>query len=448
MTTALSVIAALLALNSLYVAAEFAGVSARRTRIRQAAEDGSRAARWVLGMIEDPASLDRYIAGCQVGITLSSLILGAYGQATLTPALAAALTSWAGTGEVAALGLAATATLVALTSTQVVIGELVPKSIALQFPTQAVIYSSSPMRLSLWLFRPLIAVLNGSGVGVLRLLGTPAVGHRHIHSPQEISFLIAESRDGGLLSADEQDRLDRALRLAVLPVRRLMVPRRDIVGVEATATLLEVHRALLASTFTRLPVYEGTIDRIVGVLRAKEVASRIASGQEGLDARSVMRPIAHVPESIRAERLVAELRRQHSEQAVVVDEHGGVSGIITLEDLLVEVLGVAEPPQPGEVVPERLPDGRLRLPGRMRVDEAHDWLGVLWEGESDTLGGIVSEHLGHLAAPGDRATIDGVAVEVESVEHLAVRTLIATPAPSAAGTDDPDDANRTDEAGK
>ena len=431
MITVLAVIAVLLVLNSLYVAAEFAGVSARRTRIRQWAEDGSSAARWVLRVVESPADLDRYIAGCQVGITLSSLVLGAYGQAQLTPTLVAALRT-AGVEGGTVVGIAATATLLVLTSTQMVVGELVPKSLALQFPTQTVVYTAIPMRMSLWLFRPLIGLLNGSGTAILRILGAPTVGHRHIHSPQEISFLIAESRDGGLLSADEQDRFDRALRLSVLPVRRLMVPRQDIVGIEASATLQEVQEALVASNFTRLPVFEGGADRIIGVLRAKEVASRIASDQGDLVARAVMRPIAHVPESIRAERLVAELRRQHSEQAVVVDEHGGVAGLVTLEDLLVEVLGVPEETPPGEVAPERLEDGRVRLPGRMRVDEAHEWLGVLWDGESDTLGGIVAEHLGHIAVPGDRATIDGVEVEVESVEHLAVHTLLATPAPSAA----------------
>ncbi|MGE3855684.1 MAG: hemolysin family protein [Dehalococcoidia bacterium] len=426
-----AIIAVLLAVNSLYVAAEFAGVSARRTRIRQWAEDGSGAARWVLGVVEDSTNLDRYVACCQVGITLSSLVLGAYGQATLTPGLVAILVG-AGIGTTTAVGAAATVTLIGLTSAQVVVGELVPKSLALQFPTQTAVYTAIPMRLSLWLFRPIIAVLNGSGIGILRILGAPTAGHRHIHSPQEISFLIAESREGGLLSTDEQERFDRALRLSVLPVRRLMVPRQDIVGVEVNSTLREVQAALAQSSFTRLPVFEGTTDRIVGVLRAKEVASRIASDQGDLPARDVMRPIAHVPESIRAERLVAELRRQHSEQAVVVDEHGGVAGLVTLEDLLIEVLGVPDVVPPGEVAPERLVDGRVRLPGRMRVDEAREWLGVLWEGESDTLGGIVAEHLGHLAVAGDRAMIDGVEVEVESVEHLAVHTLLAMPVQSFA----------------
>lgn len=437
MITVTAVIVVLITLNALYVAGEFAAVSVRRTRIRQWAEDGSATARWVLNIVEHPAQLDRYVAGCQVGITLSSLVLGAYGQATLTPVLADTLAA-AGLGTAAAVGSAATVTLVLLTSTQVVIGELVPKSLALQFPTQTAVYTAVPMRLSLWIFTPLIAVLNGSGVGILRLLGAPAAGHRHIHSPQEISFLIAESRDGGLLSVEEQERFDRALRLSVLPVRRLMVPRQDIVGIEASATLREVQETLIGSVFTRLPVFDGGVDRIVGVVRAKEIGSRIASDQGDLTAREVMRPIAHVPESIRAERLVAELRRQHSEQAIVVDEHGGVAGLVTLEDLLAEVLGVTDEATPGEVTPERLEDGRVRLPGRMRVDEAHEWLGVLWEGESDTLGGIVSEHLGHLALPGDRAVIDGVEVEVESVEHHAVHTLLATPVQALAAVSEDD----------
>lgn len=439
MSAALGVIAVLIALNALYVAAEFASVSSRPTRMRQAAESGSHAARWVLGIVGDSGHLDRYIAACQVGITVASLMLGALGQASLTPRFADALAHASGLSASTALWIAATVTLLILTAVQVVIGELVPKSLALQFPTQTAIYTSGPMRVSLWLFRPLTGLLNASGTIVLRLLGAPAGGHRHIHSSQEISFLIAESRVGGKLSADEQDRLDRALRLSDLPVRRLMVPRRDIIGVDAESTLLDVQRVLVTSTYTRLPVYEGTTDRIVGMLRAKEVASHIASGEGALLARAAMRPIAQVPETIRAERLVTELRRQHSEQAVVVDEHGGVSGLVTLEDLLVEVLGVPDPPPPGDIGPQRLPDGHVRLPGRMRVDEAHEWLGVLWEGASDTLSGIVSEHLGRIAEAGDALVIDGVPVEVESVEHLAVRTLIATPVPDLADEDAADE---------
>lgn len=421
------VVIALVLVNSLYVAGEFAAVSARRTRVRQMAENGNRHARWMLGILENGESLDRYVAACQIGITLSSLLLGAYGQAMITPGFADLLEDRAGIGTATALGVATTTVLLGLTAAQVVIGELVPKSIALQFPTPVALYTSLPMRASLWLFRPLIAFLNGSGILVLRLLRTPASGHRHIHSPGEISLLIAESRDGGLLSAEEQVRFERALRLSVLPVRRIMIPRVDIVSVPEDATLAEVREELAASSFTRVPVYRRDPDVLVGVIHAKEIAREIAQGNAERLAGSVMRPIASVPESMRCERLVAELRRQRSEQAIVVDEHGGVAGLVTLEDLLVEVLGDTRALHPGDDEPTTLPDGRVRLPGRMRIDEAKDWLGVLWEGDSDTLSGIISERLGRIPQPGEQLEVSGVDVEVESVDALVVHSLLARP---------------------
>lgn len=429
MTVTLAVITVLLALNALYVAGEFATVSVRRTRIRQAAEGGNRPARWLLGVIESPASLDRYVAGCQVGITLSSLLLGAFGQAALTPTIADGLETLAGMERGPAIGTAATGVLVGLTSLQVVLGELLPKSVALQFPTAMALYTSVPMRASLWLFRPLIAILNGSGILVLRALGTPAAAHRQLHSPGEIALLVAESREGGLLSEEEQERFERALRLSVLPVRRIMVPRVDIVSVDADATMAAARERLAESSFTRLPAFEGNPDALVGVVHAKDVAREIARGHADRRVREVMRPIASVPESMRCERLVTELRRQRSEQAVVVDEHGGVAGLVTLEDLLSEVLGdtvSAQSPEDGD--PERLPDGRVRLPGRMRVDEAEEWLGVLWEGDSDTLSGVIVERLGHIPRPGERLEVSGVEVEVEAADAFVVSSLLARPA--------------------
>jgi len=421
------VIVALISVNALYVAGEFAAVSARRTRVRQMAESGSRPARWMLGVLESGAGLDRYVAACQIGITLSSLLLGAYGQIAITPGLADLLEDQTDMGRASAVGAAATIVLVVLTSTQVVLGELLPKSIALQFPTPVALYTSIPMRASLWIFRPLIAVLNGSGIAILRLMRTPASGHKHIHSPSEIALLVAESHDGGLLSSEEQTRFERALRLSVLPVRRIMVPRVDIVSVSEDSTLAEVRERLSESGFTRLPVYRRSPDQLVGVVHAKEIARAIVSGDAHRRTGTIMRPIASVPESMRCARLVAELRRQRSEQAVVVDEHGGVAGLVTLEDLLVEVLGDTRALHAGDDEPTVLSDGRVRLPGRMRIDEAEDWLGVLWQGESDTLSGIISERLGRIPRAGERLEIHGVDVEVEAVDSLVVVTLLARP---------------------
>ena len=162
-------------------------------------------------------------------------------------------------------------------------------------------------------------------------------------------------------------------------------------------------------------------------MHAREVAKAIAAGNASKLARTSMRPIASVPESMRCERLVAELRRQRSEQAVVVDEHGGVAGLVTLQDLLVEVLGDTRALNPNEDEPESLPDGRVRLPGRMRVDEAEEWLGILWAGDSDTLSGIISEKLGRIPLAGERLDVSGVDVEVEAVDDFVVVSLLARP---------------------
>ncbi|MDA0815166.1 MAG: hemolysin family protein [Chloroflexi bacterium] len=426
--TQLIIIGALIALNALYVAGEFAAVSTRRTRVRQMAESGNRPAIWMLNVLDTPGGLDRYVAACQIGITLSSLLLGAYGQAAITPWLSGIFSDVFGSSDAASVGTAATVVLVTLTSTQVVLGELLPKSVALQFPTPVALYTSIPMRWSLWAFRPLIAILNGSGLAVLRLLRTPSSGHHHVHSPGEIALLIADSRKGGLLSSEEQDRFERALRLSVTPVRRIMVPRIDIVSVDEDSTLHEVRARFSATEFTRIPVYRRSPDQIIGVVHAREVAREIARGSTNRQLREIMRPIASVPESMRCERLVAELRRQRSEQAIVVDEHGGIAGLVTLEDLLAEVLGETPLHSSEQGEPEHLPDGRVRLPGRMRIDTAAEWLGSRWDGESDTLSGIIVEHMGRIPNPGDCIEIGGVEVEIEAADALVVSSVLARPA--------------------
>src|ERR671913_549870 len=232
MLLAWTIIVLLILLTGLYVAAEFAAVSARRSRLRRLAEDGNGLAARILPVLEDPAALDRYIAVSQIGITLSSLILGAYGQATIAPRVAPLLEGVAGMDAAAAESTAAAAVLVFLTILAVIIGELVPKSLALQDPTRVAIATVIPMQWSLSLFNWSIAFLNGSGMLLMRVMGVPATGHRHVHSPEEIELLIAESRDGGLLEPEEQVRLHRALRLGLRTARQLMVPRERLAIVD------------------------------------------------------------------------------------------------------------------------------------------------------------------------------------------------------------------------
>ncbi|MDR5683753.1 MAG: hemolysin family protein [Armatimonadota bacterium] len=437
MTGAWLVVLFLISVNALYVLAEFAAVSVRRTQVRRLAEQGNRLAAMLLSVVEDRRALDTYVAACQIGITWSSLVLGAYGQATLAPRVAPLFESWGGLQQAAAHSTSAVVVLVGLTALQVVLGELVPKSAALQHPTPSALYTALPMRWSLAAYAWFIRLLNGSAWAVLRLLGMASTGHRHIHSPDEIELLIAQSRDAGLLEPDEHDRLRRALRLARRPVRQLMVPRPQMVALDLTAPADELVDRVLTAPYTRLPAYEGSIDRVVGVLHTKDFALCWLDGADAASVRASLRPPLFVPESMTADRVLARLREGRSHMAIVLDEFGGVAGLVTVEDVLGEVLGeVGDEFHAPEPAPEPMPDGRVRLPGRMPLDEAEAWLGTRWEGESETVGGLVVETLGRVPVAGERVNVRGVDVEVERVAGHAVLSVLATPLRPDGGGED------------
>ena len=424
--SAILIVAALILVNAVYVGAEFAAVSVRRSRIQQLAADGNPLAVWLLPLIESPAALDRYIAACQIGITLSSLVLGAYAQQTIAVWLTPLFAQIGGMQEVAAQSTSAAAVLLTLTIAQVIFAELVPKSLALQYPTRAALYTLVPMVPSLWAYRPFIKWLNGTGLLLLRLLGSPSQTHRHIHSPDEIELLIAESRDGGLLEPDEHQRLQRALRLNLRQAKQLMVPRRRISALDITTPLAEAIGIVAQSPFSRLPVYRGTIDDVVGMLHTKDLVRwRVGEGADATLA-SLLRPIASVHESVTVDRVLRELRERRSHQALVVDEFGGTAGLLTLEDVLSELLGqVGDEFKSGDPAAETLTDGRIRIPGGMAVDDAAALLNTTWDTDAATVGGLVTAALGHLPAPGDRTTVGEYEFEVERVADRALDSVLA-----------------------
>jgi len=332
------VIVTLILLNAFYVAAEFGAVGVRRSRVQRMSDDGHRAARRLLPHIMTPDGLSRYVAASQIGITVSSLVLGAYAQATIAVSLAPMLATYAGLEGPRARQVADAAVLLLLAAAQGVLGELVPKSLALQFPTEVALATVLPMRWSLRAFRPLIALVNGATGAILRVIGATPAAQRHLHSPEEIELLIAESRDGGLLEADEQQRLHRALRLGLRTARDLMVPLGRLTSLSVDLRWDEVVRSVAASPFSRLPVYRGAPDQIVGTLRVKDLVHRyITHGPTGL--RQLMRPVVRVRQDLPADRVVTVLREKRAHQAVVVDAAERPIGLITIQDLLEALLG-------------------------------------------------------------------------------------------------------------
>lgn len=331
-------LALLILANSLYVAGEFGAVGVRRSKVRRLADDGSVLARRLLPYVDDAVQLDRYIGASQIGITISSLALGAFAQATVTVSLAPMVASAFALDPVVAFSITTVVVLTILTGAQLIIGELVPKALALQFPTEAALATVMPLQWSLAVFRPLLFVLNGAATLMLRLVRVEIEGHRHLHSPEEIELMIAESRDGGLLEPDEQQRLRRALRLGARPAGDLMVPRARMTTLPRSATWDDVVRTVSASPFSRIPVLDPDTDRVVGMLRVKDLVDRyVAEGPQPLDR--MIRPLVTLRQDLPADQVLAQLREHRMHLAALVDAAGQVTGLITIQDLLGELLG-------------------------------------------------------------------------------------------------------------
>jgi putative hemolysin len=428
MLLASGIITLLILLTALFVAAEFAVVGARRSRLRRLAEDGNPLAARVLPVLEDPHALDRYIAASQVGITLSSLILGAYAQASIAPRFAPLIQRIGGLEVETAQSTSAVIVLLLLTTLAMIVGELVPKSIALQDPTRTAMWTVVPMQWSQRAFSWSIDFLNGSGNLLLKLMRVKNTGHRHVHSPEEIELLIAESRDGGLLEPQEQVRLHQALRLGLRTARELMVPRARLASVDVSTPFSEVLRLVATSPYSRLPVYRASPNDIIGILHTKDVVTGFINERAQTSLTSLLRPLARVHGSIPADHLLNYMRDKRIHQVLVVGEGGQIEGMITLEDVVAELIGgVSDEFKGAPAHAILLPDGSVRLPGAMRVDQAAQVLGADWKSPGDTVGTFVPRALGGVPAPGEQVTIKGVELVIEAVEDDVVSSAVVFP---------------------
>ncbi|MBE7469725.1 MAG: HlyC/CorC family transporter [Anaerolineae bacterium] len=410
--------------NALYVAAEFATVSARRTRISQMAGSGHQLAKQLLPIMEDRKALDDYVATCQIGITVSSLVLGAYGQGTVAEALAPVLVNLGNLAEPIAFSISTTGVLIFLTIFQVVLGELFPKSVAIQYPEALALGVVIPMKWSLIIFRPLIWLFNGSSNFLLKLLGTRRVEeHAHAYSPAEIELLVTESHEGGLLDAEEQQMLRNAFRLRELTARQVMVPRTRLVAAPVESSVSYLLDLICREGYTRIPLYQGKIDNIVGFVHLKDLFQRHVQGQQSI--QDIVREVIYVPESLAAADVWEALNKNHQYIAIVFDEYGGTAGLITFEDLIEEVFGELQDEFDADELPllSSEKDGRLRLRADLLVADVNEYLGLdLPHEDVDTLGGLVFSELGRVPAVGDEVAVGTpeVTIRVETMEALGI----------------------------
>lgn len=433
---AIVIISALIVLNGLFVAAEFAIVAAPRMALERRARAGHRVAGAVVAILSDPRRQDQFIATAQVGITLASLGLGMYGEHVVAAWFATAFESLGAHRYIAAHAVASVLSVVVLTYFHIVVGEMVPKSLALQQAERTVLWVAPLMRIVRLCFHPLVVGLNVVGNGILALLGmsrqTPS--HERYYSPEELQLVVQESAEAGLLPSEARGLVSGIFEFGERTAGEVMVPRVRVTGLRVGVSPEEVEEVLRRWPKARYPVYEGDVDHIVGVVHVKDLL-RLIVASAPLTA-DVARPMPVVPETAPLDQVLSTMRTERTHMALVVDEHGGVAGIVTLEDLVEEVVGDIrdDEDEPWEIRTDE--SGIVRVLGTVRLGALGEGLGTsLDHPDVDSVSGLVLTLLGRPARVGDAVTFGGYRFEVTAVHGFGVAECAVQPLgdrPSAA----------------
>jgi putative hemolysin len=410
-------VAGLLLLNAFFVAAEYGLVTARRTRITELRDQGDRRARLVLHITANPP---RFIAAMQLGVTITSLAIGALGEpvfAHIFEPIPATIVSFA-------------LAFLVITYLHVVIGELVPKGIALGHAESTALVVSRPVSWFFVLMRPLIWVLEHSTDGVLRVLGLESPGEeRSALSEAELKMLLDRSTESGELEQQEQEMLYKVFDFADKEVSEVMVPRPDVVALSIALPPDECLAAVIDSPYTRYPVYRETLDNVVGVLHVRDLFSALVDrGIANVEVEGIVRDTYIVPETKDLAAMLTEFRRTNQHMAIVVDEYGAMQGIVTLEDLLEEIVGEIEDEfdLPDESI-ERIDDDTIRIAGTFPIDDFNEQFGTeLEDDDYHSMGGFVFGLLGRAPEPGDSLDHDGIRFDVIEVEGSRILKLAIT----------------------
>ena len=421
-TIGLVIVALLVLANGFFVAAEFALVAVRRSRIDQLVQEGDRRAMAVQSALRN---LDRYISGTQLGITLSSLALGWLGEPALAALIDKGLVALGVRAPDALVHSAAAITVAFITITflHIVIGELAPKSVALTKPEWVSKLVARPLIFFSNVAYPAIWVLNGAANLLLRMFRIEPVKElEHVHSPDELRLLVTHSAEHGRLNATDTAMLAGVFDFHDKKARDVMRPRTNIVAIPIEASEDEVWRVLRAERYSRYPVYEESLDDVVGVFLAKDLW--LHEGPRTFSLKEHVRPAMYVPASKPAEKVLDDLRKSRAQMAVVLDEYGGTAGILTIEDLIEEVIGDINDEDDTATRDAVETGGVLELAGTMSlVDVRSDYALDIPEGEYATLGGFVFSELGRLAKIGDRVRFPGGELEVLAMEGRRVAAL-------------------------
>jgi putative hemolysin len=400
--------------NAVFVAAEYALVTARRTRLEPEAQAGSRRARAALDLMDHPV---KFISTVQIGITVFGIALGAVGQPLLSGYF----------DPIVSNGIAYALAFLILTYLSVALGELVPKAVALQKAEPIAKLLAVPLELLQAITKPFVWLLQVSASAVARLFGvSPAPAGQLMHTEEDIRHIVAGAEDAGVIATTEEEMLYKVFDFADKEVHEVMVPRPEVTAISISLPSEEALAALLESPYTRYPVYRESLDEIAGILHVRDLFSALHDrGIAQVELEQLLRPAYIVPETKDLAALLGEFRRRNQHMAVVVDEYGAMQGIVTLEDLLEEIVGEIEDEfdLPDESI-ERIDDTHVLIDGTFPIDDFNEQFGRELEADDyHTMAGIVFGEIGRAPEVGDEVTVDGIGLRVVEVEGSRIQRL-------------------------
>jgi len=435
------IIIVLILLNGVFVAAEFSIIGVRPTRITQLANDGNRTAKNVNRILSNPAQVDRYIASAQLGITLASLGLGMYGEPVIAHLIEPILHDVFHLSGDIVHTISFFFALALITYLHVVIGEMVPKSLALQSAERVVLALSTPMFIMQRVFSLAITALNKVGLFVLWLMRVPPPEEgKRLHTPDELELIISDSVVGGLIEAQEEQLLQKIFDFPNLRVEQVMTPRPQIEAVSIDIGKDELLEKMFTSIHTRFPVYEEDVDHILGIVHLKDLV-QIHLDDAPYNLREILHEVPFIPEGVSADELLTLLKKQHIHMAIAIDEYGGTAGIVTLEDLLEEVVGeVRDEFDTGEQEHITvIKSGHLVALGSTRLDELEPYVDLTSIDESEdmvSVGGLMIANMELPPHQGDEVKLGDVTLRAESVDGLKIEEVSIHFEPESEDNDD------------
>jgi CBS domain containing-hemolysin-like protein len=449
----------LIVITAFFVAVEFALVSVRRTRIEQLASEGNSSAIQVKRALDQ---LNTYLAAAQVGITMATIGLGTLGEPVVAqmfvPLFEAAFGHDTPGAFITAHGVSFVIALLIVTIVELILGETVPKIAAIQRAEAASLILIRPINFFMLIFRPFVWLINTLSNAVLRLLGLPTdSAHGNVYTVEELEMIVTSSRKAGVLDKEEEVILRRVFDFGDITARQVMRPRTELAAIAVDSSLAEVMQQVIEYKHSRFPVYEGSLDHIVGVLHTQDLFAVLAqdilqssdalSGGpghihgEGFDVRTIMRAPKVVPETMDVADLLPQMQQSGVQMVVVIDEYGGTAGIVTLEDIIEEIVGeVRDEFEPESATPGIIttPEGTL-IDGLVAIDDVNDTLAMGIESEADTIGGYVFEVLGRKPELGDEIRRNGYVLRVEKLDGLRIAQVRVLPHKVAAEVSEGDE---------